>query len=88
MSQTNHNVDFLDDDKKYKFIDDLLILEVIDLIMSGISSYNFQNHVASDIGIHGNFLKSENYKSQNYLNRINEWTRNKQMALNSENASI
>ena len=73
-SQTNHNVDFLDDDKKYKFIDDLLILEVINLIMSRISSNNFKNHLASDISIHGNFLKGENYKSQNYLNKINECT--------------
>ena len=36
-------------DEKFKFIDDLSILEVINLVMSGISSYNFKNHIASDI---------------------------------------
>ena len=51
LSQTNRNVDFMDDDMKYKFIDDLSLLEVINLVMCGISSYNFKNHVASDIGI-------------------------------------
>ena len=84
LSQTNHNVDFLDEDKKYKFIDDLSILEVINLIMCGISSYNFKNHVASDIGTHGKFLSTKNYQSQNYLNMIQDWTKSKQMALNNE----
>ena len=38
LSQSNTNADFLTNDEKFKFIDDLSILEVIKLVMSGISS--------------------------------------------------
>ena len=56
LAQTNHNTDFLDVKEKFKFIDDLSILEIINLIMMGISSYNFKSHVASDIGEHGQYI--------------------------------
>ena len=54
----------------------------MNLVMSGISTYNFRQHVASDIGTHGQYLPIENVKSQTYLNKIREWTEEKQMALN------
>ena len=50
-SQTNNNCDFIETIKKYKWVDDLSLLEMINLITVGLSSYNFRNHVASDIGI-------------------------------------
>ena len=65
LSQTNDNVDFLDYDAKFKFIDDLSVLEMINLVMSGISCYNFKQHVASDIGTHGQYLPIVNVQSQN-----------------------
>ena len=66
-----------------RLIDDLSILEVINLVMRGISSYNFRRHVASDVGIHGQYLPSENVQSQEYLNKISTWTQEHQMALNT-----
>ena len=56
LSQSNGNTDFLDEDEKYKFIDDLSILEILNLISIGLSSYNFHNHVASDIGVELSYL--------------------------------
>ena len=50
--------------------------------MSGISSYNFKNHIASDIGTHGQYLSPENIQSQSYLNKIQQWTEEMKMALN------
>ena len=50
--------------------------------MCGISTYNFKQHVASDIGSHGQYLPSENFKSQSYLDLIQSWTEENQMALN------
>ena len=50
--------------------------------MSGISTYNFRHHVASDIGKHGQYLPIENVKSQAYLDNIRKWTEDNQMALN------
>ena len=39
LSQSNDNTDFLDPEDKYKFIDDLSLLEIINLISIGLSSY-------------------------------------------------
>ena len=50
--------------------------------MCEISNYNFKQHVASDIGVHGQYLPNNNLKSQTYLNKIQEWTEEAQMALN------
>jgi hypothetical protein len=82
ISQSDDNVDFLDIEDKYKFIDDLSILEVLNLAMCGITGYNFKQHVASDIGSHGQYLPTENVQSQNYLDKIQHWTMEKMMALN------
>ena len=82
LSQSNDNVDFLSTEDKFKFIDDLSILEMINLAMCGISSYNFKNHIASDIGVHGQYLPIENIKSQTYIDKISQWTEDKQMRLN------
>ena len=40
LSQTNNNTDFLADEDKFKFIDDLSFLEIINLI--GLSSFNLK----------------------------------------------
>ena len=67
LSQSNDNAEFLDLDEKYKFIDDLSILEIINLISIGLSSYNCRNHVPSDVGIDNKFLDKSNIESQTYL---------------------
>ena len=85
LSQTNSNTDFIDPDDKFKFIDDLSILEIINLISQGLTSFNFKCHVASDINIeHNQFLPQQNFESQTHLNKISEWTRDNMMKLNSE----
>jgi hypothetical protein len=51
-SQSNHYTDFLPTDDKFKFVDDLSLLEIINLVAVGISSYNFtQNEQKSKIMI-------------------------------------
>ena len=82
LSQINSNRDFLDDDEKYKFIDDLSILKIMNLISIGFSSYKLYNHVASDIGIEHSYLDSKNIKSQEYLNKVSDWTDQNEMKLN------
>ena len=83
-SQSNDNTEFLSPEDKYKFVDDLSTLEMINLIMVGLSSYNFKHHVASDIGIDQLFLPSENISSQTNMNNICDWTQQKQMQLNAK----
>ena len=60
LSQTNRNTDFLDLKKNFKFINDLSFVEIINLLLKGISSYNFKSHVASNIGVHGQYIPAEN----------------------------
>ena len=74
---------------KFKFIDDLSILELINLISQGLSSFNFKSQVASDINFeHNQFLPQTNFKSQTYLDKISEWTRANLMKLNSEKSKF
>jgi len=68
--------------KRFKFIDDLTVLEVVNLLTVGISCFNIKNQVPNDIPTHGQFIPSENLQSQVYLNKINEWTKNQQMLIN------
>ena len=83
LSQSNGNTDFLNQDEKYKYIDDLSMLELISLISIGIASYNFKEHVAADIGIDSNYLPPENNKSQQYIDNIEQWTEKQEMKLNT-----
>ena len=82
LSQSNDNTDFLSNDEKFKFIDDLSLVEIVNLISIGIATYNFKAHVASDIGIGNSYLPAENFKSQQYIQNIEQWTEAKQMKLN------
>ena len=83
-SQTNNNTDFLDANDKYKFIDDLSILEVVNLILQGISSYNSKQQVPSDIAIGNKFIHSDHLQSQGYLDKLSDWTSSKEMLLNCD----
>ena len=58
------------DKQKFKFIDDLSFLEEINLILSGISSYNANQLVPSDISTGKKFIHSDNLKTHDYLNKI------------------
>ena len=77
-SQSNNNTDFLLPEDKYKFVDDLSMLEIINLVAAGLAQYNFKHHVASDIGVNQLFLPSENVCSQSYMNNVFEWTKSKE----------
>ena len=65
-------------------MDDLSTLEIINMLMVGIASFNFNYQVPNDI--HENYLliPCENLKSQEYLNKIQAWTVNQKMELNEE----
>ena len=87
-SQSNDNTDFLSSEDKYKFVDDLSTLELINLILTGLTSYNFKQHIASDIGVDQLFLPSENINSQSYIDKISEWTERKQMKLREQKSKL
>ena len=87
-SQSNNNADFVPIDDRFKWVDDLTMLEIINLITIGLASYNFKQHVASDIGVDEKFLSSDKTKSQSYTDQICTWTEGMKMKLNEEKSKI
>ena len=80
--ESNDNAECIDEDERYKFVDDLSFLEIINLLSIGISSYNIKAHVPSNVPIHNQIILPQNLKSQQQLNEINAWTKNMQIKLN------
>ena len=70
--------------EKFKFIDDLSILELICLLSQGLASFYHKHCVPSDISTGGAYLPPENTKTQIYLNNLSNWTKKKEMKLNVE----
>ena len=83
-SQTNHNADSVPAEDRFKFVDNLTVLEVINLISIGIISYDILQQVPNDIQTHNQFVDNKKLLTQTYLDQINLWTENQQMIL-SEN---
>ena len=81
-STSNNNADHVSPDMRFKFVDDLSTLEKLNLILLGLSSYNFKNHVVSDFRINQKYLSNKNIESQNHLNKIEEWTNINKTKLN------
>ena len=69
---------------RFKFVDDLSTLEIINLLAIGMSSFNVKQQVPSDIPTHGQYIPAENLKSQKYLDWINEWTDKQKMIISEK----
>ena len=80
------SVDTVAQKDRFRYYDDLEILEFI-VLNDLLVQYNFQEHIASDIGIDQLYLPSENYKMQGYLNDISEWTDKNLMELNERKSN-
>ena len=88
LSQTNNNLDFVQEDEKYKFVDDASALELVNLLSIGLASYNVKQHVPSNIPSHNQIIQRENIKSQNYLEKLNTWSKNHKMEFNLEKTKV
>ena len=64
-------------------MDDASLLSIVNLIGSGLATYNVKNHVPSHIPAHNQFIDSENLQAQEYLHQVAKWTEEKKMKLNS-----
>ena len=83
-SQINHNADCVPEEDRYKFVDDLSVLEIINLINIGISSHNSKYQVPNDVPTHGQIIPSMNLKSQGYIEDISKWTTNQQIIISEK----
>ena len=85
LSQTNNNTDFISEELKFKFIDNLSFLEILNLISQGLCSFNVKSHVASNVNSeHNQYLPPEFLKSQSNLDKISSWTDEHHMKLNTD----
>ena len=84
LAQSNRNGDCVEPENRFKFVDDLSTLEIINLLIIGLASVNPKVCVPSNIPFHNQFIPAEYLKSQTYLNNINEWSKNQKMILNEK----
>ena len=81
LSQTNDNADCIPAEDRFKFVDDLTILEIINILNISIQSYDVLSHVPSDISTNNQFIDKSQLKSQKYLEDINEWSEKQKMII-------
>ena len=84
LSQSNTNANYVEPDLRWKFVDDLTMLEIINLINIGISCYNTKFQVPNDLDVDKHFIPAKNLKSSEYLKNVSEWTNNQKMKLNKK----
>ena len=63
-------------------------MEQINLKEAKIEKYNFKEHVSSEIPDHNQIIKSDNLKTQGYINDLNEWTEKNLMKMNAKKTKI
>ena len=82
LAQSNNSADCVPLEDRFKFVDDLTILEIVNLLTIGLSSFNLKGQVPSDIPVHGQFIDPKNLKFQERRDQIRDWTTNPKMIIN------
>ena len=88
LAQSNNSADCVGPEERYKFVDDLTVLEIVNLLTIGLCSLNIKNQVPNDVKEDNQFISSENLESQKYLDEINSWTEKQEMKINSSKTKI
>ena len=84
LSQSNNNAENVPVDDRYKFMDDLTMLEIINLLDVGLASHNIRAQIPSNIPQHNQLIRSEHLKTTEYIKTINNWTDENLMKLNEK----
>ena len=81
---SNDNADCVPQEDKFKYQDDVTLIEVVNLLSVGIASYNTRQHVSSTLPVHNQIEDSGNLQSQRYFDNISKWTKSKKMKMNEK----
>ena len=81
LTQSNDNADCVPEEDRFKYMDDLTMLEIISLSNIGIATHNLKKNVPSNLPLHNQVIHNNNLKSQEYLDKIVDWTKQKKMVL-------
>ena len=84
LSQSNNCADIVSESERFRFLDDLSILEIINLLTVGLASFNIKHQVPNDINTHNQYIPTQNLKSQEWLNWISDWTDKQKMLINTK----
>ena len=84
---SNDVAEDVDVEDKYRYFDDIEIIDVI-LLSQLLIDYNFKAHVASDIGVNQKFLPPSSYNLQGSLDNILTWTEDNRMKLINEKSNF
>ena len=84
LSQSNDNSENVPVNDRFKFMDDLTLLEVINLLDVGLASHNCRAQIPSNIPQHNQMIKSEHLRTTEYIKEINDWTEKNLMKLNEK----
>ena len=82
LSQSNNCSDFVEPEKRFRFIDDLTLLEILNLLTLNIQEFDVKNSVPSDLPVHNKFVEPGELKTQEFLNKLGDWTKQNKMKLN------
>ena len=52
LSQSNNNADCVSPEDRFKFVDDLTALEIVNLLTVGLASFNIKSQVPNDVPSH------------------------------------
>ena len=88
LAQSNSSADCVDSEYRFKFVDDLTVLEKINLLVVGLSSYYAKSSVPNDIASHNQIIPANLLKSQDYLDEIKQWTDRQKMVLNQKKTKV
>ena len=81
LVEINDNADTISPDDKFRYIDDLSLLQLV--LLSGLLvEYDIHQHVASDIATDTKYLPVGTYNIQSNINKIAQWTDKNFMKLN------
>ena len=83
-STSLNSADCVTESDRFKFIDDLSVLEIVNLLTVGLTSFNLKHQIPSDIPQHNQYIPPDNLKSQQWLNNINDWTVKQKMLINEK----
>ena len=83
---SDDNAAMVEEDDRYKYCDDLSILELV-LLANILIEYNIWEHVASDVGVGQRFLPAQGLETQANLDKISVWTDENLMKLKESKTS-
>ena len=52
LSQSNNCADIVSEEDRFRFVDDLSVLEIVNLLTVGLTSYNLKQNIPNDIPLH------------------------------------